>query len=625
MIPPLFSWDGGRLFRDRCEKSGEYCKGNRLAESRNIFQVVGMHMCRFLGRLILVFFVLPSPVGALPAPEQDCRNVFFIDRDCDGYGVGSEAGPDADDQDPTVNTARSVNKKYGGVKNFIASLGYHPENIYLVGRPGETSTADADDSLPVFNNWQMVMERVRPGDIVLFKGGEYGITQEEFDRFHIVVHDLHGTPEKPVVIMAFPGDKVVLYGRENAIEIKRSSHLVIDGFICDSKQQEGKAGLQLHFSNNIIIKNLETRNQRWGIHGSEDWRNILLENIVTHDNPGEHGIYIGSRDYPNSSITIRNTISFRNGRHGFQHNGRIEKLIIENSLFHSNQLGGLSLINGITGAVIRNNIIFNNNKQGIILYSYAQKNHNIHPFANDNNLFEHNIVWVGSESNGTGGQSPEFYPAVLLNDTSEESLVMHNNRFEENVLVTFQGPVFEFRQLRHLPRTLIQRNIFFRSVATTQSATGQGESPGEEDQSQGRNKAGGLAAGWQLASRIGGKLEQLVSRFQPQPAMASEETDGSHTTRKGNSYQWQLVDLEKKHSQITGNLQTDPEFFDVQPQYSRNPERFDFRMPAGSPAAAAGLLKKVRPDDDAGGEITGDTRSDLPRVQGVRILRIDEN
>ena len=39
-----------------------------------------------------------------------CTNAYHIDADCDGYGVGGNGliGPDADDNDPRVNTTASV-------------------------------------------------------------------------------------------------------------------------------------------------------------------------------------------------------------------------------------------------------------------------------------------------------------------------------------------------------------------------------------------------------------------------------------------------------------------------------------------------------------------------------------
>ena len=56
------------------------------------------------------------------APEGGCTNAFYIDTDCDGYGVGygvGMKGPDADDHDATVNTSANVISKYGTMEAFI--------------------------------------------------------------------------------------------------------------------------------------------------------------------------------------------------------------------------------------------------------------------------------------------------------------------------------------------------------------------------------------------------------------------------------------------------------------------------------------------------------------------------
>src|SRR4030042_4511693 len=52
---------------------------------------------------------------------KGCTTGFYIDDDCDGYGIGEEfvLGPDADETDPDVNTPASAIAKYGDMGTFI--------------------------------------------------------------------------------------------------------------------------------------------------------------------------------------------------------------------------------------------------------------------------------------------------------------------------------------------------------------------------------------------------------------------------------------------------------------------------------------------------------------------------
>ena len=65
-----------------------------------------------------------APQSGAVAPDQpvSCTTAFSIDHDCDGYGVGRDyvIGPDADDNDPAVNTLDTVLATYGDVATFLA-------------------------------------------------------------------------------------------------------------------------------------------------------------------------------------------------------------------------------------------------------------------------------------------------------------------------------------------------------------------------------------------------------------------------------------------------------------------------------------------------------------------------
>src|SRR5438067_499250 len=83
--------------------------------------------------LLLLFFHGRVTYGQGAAIGRGCTTATMIDWDCDGYGPGSPRGPDADDNDPTVNTPQSWRAKHGfgptdtsvaTLKKFLAHLGY---------------------------------------------------------------------------------------------------------------------------------------------------------------------------------------------------------------------------------------------------------------------------------------------------------------------------------------------------------------------------------------------------------------------------------------------------------------------------------------------------------------------
>src|SRR4051812_10982769 len=99
-------------------------------------------LCLIAGPLLAV-----APAAAQANIGRGCTTAFYIDHDCDGYGVGKKSSgvyivgangevnghpliettgdmPDADDEDPTVHTADEWRAKWGsdndGMVNFLA-------------------------------------------------------------------------------------------------------------------------------------------------------------------------------------------------------------------------------------------------------------------------------------------------------------------------------------------------------------------------------------------------------------------------------------------------------------------------------------------------------------------------
>jgi len=286
-------------------------------------------------------------------------------------------------------------------------------------------------------------------------------------------------------------------------------------------------GIGMKFSSNITLRNIESTRHYWGWIGNQDLHDILAERCVFHDNPHEHGVYLGSHDKPNSNLTVRKCLMYRNGYHGFQHNGRVKNLVLEDNVIHTNNLAGISLIMGVSNSIVRNNLIFNNNKQGIVFYAYDDKHPNVRPYDQSHNVVTGNVIWIGRHS-WNGRYKTREYAGVLFKDaTAAQQARMENNVFRGNTIVTQQGEAFRFSQERFAPTAIIEDNLIHR------------------------------AAGAGRAMTCGGK-------------------------------DFDFHAFESYSDRIRGNRYADPQFADVSVDYYKTPEAFDFSRKGGGGKGAVG-------------------------------------
>ncbi|MHC4982228.1 MAG: right-handed parallel beta-helix repeat-containing protein [Planctomycetota bacterium] len=415
------------------------------------------------GLLAAALTVLLTPTTG-PAAEDDAEppprgaGVYYIDEDGDGYGVASPRGPDADDADESVNTPDSIRQKYADVGELLTKLGYNPKRIfYVAADAGERAGRPGDAEKP-FAGWSAVAKHLRPGDMVLFREGVYT------GKCALGCLELRGSSRSPIVIAAFPGERVVLDSAGKSLAVDRCRDLVFDGFVLTNSASTLGKGIGMKFSSNITLRNIESTRHYWGLIGMQDLHHILAERCVFHDNPHEHGVYLGARDKPNSEMTVRKCLIYRNGYHGFQHNGRVRNLILAENVIHTNNLAGVSLIMGVSNSVIRDNLIFNNNKQGIVFYAYDDRNPKIRPYEQSDNQITGNVIWIGRHS-WNGKYKTADYAAVLFKDsTAAQKVEMKANIFRANTLVTQDGEAFRFSTPRFAPSTIIEDNLIHRAA-----------------------------------------------------------------------------------------------------------------------------------------------------------------
>lgn len=233
------------------------------------------------------------------------------------------------------------------------------------------------------------------GKIVLIRGGTYRFREHGENKMKI--KDLHGTLEAPVQIRGYPGETVILdafmgefdplsspffmWCGWGGVAFNNSSHVVLENIRVMGRCH---CNIELLDSSHITIRYVESmRSDQIGLFAAGSYHHLTIECCRFYEqiygNTTSHGIYISGGHWnpnlpPVRDITIRHVECFYNGRHGIQFNGRIENVVVEHCSLHHNVLGGLSLI-GVRNAFVHKNLIYKNNKQGIILYTYFDKSY----------------------------------------------------------------------------------------------------------------------------------------------------------------------------------------------------------------------------------------------------------
>jgi uncharacterized protein (TIGR03437 family) len=515
----------------------------------------------------LVFFPLfflvngaaaQSPVALGPG----CTTATYIDRDCDGYGVGAPKGPDADDGDPAVWNFSTATAKWGSLGAFLKHLGYNPARYFYLSPSGNNSTGAPNDANLPFATLAGLRARFRlgAGDIVLARSGTYAET------FSLAYPSPSGAPGNPLILMAYPGERPVWSHAADLVNsVTDIANIVFDGlsFTHPNQSGVGRTFFLQGTTENITLRNIEVWGRGNGVFAFDSMRSWLIENSVFRDTrpSGTHCIYIGARQKPNENIIVRRNLMYNCGGIGIQHNGRVSNLVISENIIHSNKLSGISLIMGVHDSTVRNNLVFNNGAQGIVLYDYESTDPNIQPFDIYNNLIEHNTVWVGSESWGQGSNTADFMPLDVVNSSSQR-FTFPNNTVRNNVFVSYGGPIFRVQQTFLDIRSWTVENNVFHSV------------------------------------RNGAVLSQLENFSTP---FRTIQTIG---------------EFEALGPKYRGNVLADPRFVSVQTSLHSDPGRFDFRLTEGSPAIGRGAASPGTRTD-----LTGQERGTPPSSGAYEFLQ----
>jgi len=287
-----------------------------------------------------------------PHIGEGCSNLYYIDRDCDGYGVGTSLGTrlqmDADDMDASINSLASVEAIYGDLdgctgtdtacatrlKTWLAARtdkAYTSKgNVYYVSTTGTTGVVNRVQS-PYPSIQNALDSGAGSNDLIVIRGGTYVASGANLVYMYAARNYTAGNE---LVFIGMPGENPVLRGcntgscNNKIFNMSQASkrYLTFDSFIIDSREietkYEGGYGFYLEGpADHIIMRNLEVTRCMEGFRYMGNVTNLLVENVVTHSGgDGMHGSYwsCGGSDpdakagsYTCSGIVLRNVITYQ--------------------------------------------------------------------------------------------------------------------------------------------------------------------------------------------------------------------------------------------------------------------------------------------------------------------------
>lgn len=212
------------------------------------------------------------------------------------------------------------------------------------------------------------LERAKPGDTILAADGQYkGFT----------LSNVHGASGKPITVKA-PGKKAEILPttdrRDNrdTMYLDGCSYITLEGL---RALKGNRAGLRIEAGAFLTVRDcVFGENGTWGILTSHN-DDLLLENNECYASRAEHGIYIGNSS---KRPTVRGNRSHDNTGCGIHMNadlgcgpdGVISGAIVENNVIWNNGRKGGGGINmdGVRDSVIANNLLYDNHASGIVAF-----------------------------------------------------------------------------------------------------------------------------------------------------------------------------------------------------------------------------------------------------------------
>jgi len=206
---------------------------------------------------------------------------------------------------------------------------------------------------------------VRAGDTIIVADGNYNA---------FTVDSLNGTATNPIVIAAQGQNANIqpVSGVRDTIFVTFSSYIILDGL---RSFNANRAAVRIDNSPNVTVQNgVFGNNATWGIF-TDFSDHLLIQSNECYGSQTQHGIYVSnSGDWP----VVRKNLLHDNAGAGLQLNadasqggdGIITGALIEDNVIYNNGSAGGSAINldGVQNSTIRNNLLYNNHASGIAMF-----------------------------------------------------------------------------------------------------------------------------------------------------------------------------------------------------------------------------------------------------------------
>jgi len=342
------------------------------------------------------------------------------------------------------------------------------ENTYYIAMNGRDSNDGSIDS-----PWATLnsgVDQTNPGDTILIRSGNY-----HEGKFYINTGGANG---KFLTIKPYPEEKVT-FGKESeeariaidadyvrieglyfintklrtthggehnhiqfvnnhlrgdhsmgAIEFTADDGLIEGNIIeCDNKNHTQSHGIYLHFGKNNIVRNNYVSNAPYytihiydedkGSHKLRRYENVLVENNIVVGSNNRAGIIIGAHDntVQIDGMVLRNNVIFNNAGEGILIKYQpISNIEIYNNVIYNND-GGIRISADINGLTIRNNIFASNTGAHVNISS------------NINNLIvSHNLYHKSSSiGNGVTDTNPVYDDPLFVDPTKGNFHLQENS------------------------------------------------------------------------------------------------------------------------------------------------------------------------------------------------------
>src|ERR1700737_4575953 len=265
-------------------------------------------------------------------------------------------------QDRTTLRAQGVKRHLVGLTLFLLGGLVAQAATYYVSPAGRDGNSGAQGS--PFREIRKAISVSHPGDTVLAADGSY----LGFD-----LDGMAGTTSAVFAIRAQGGGALVTpttdrSDNRDTIHILFSSYVVVDGL---RSFNANRAAVRIDQADHVTVRNgVFGNNATWGIF--TDFSNdLLLENNECYASGPQHGIYVsnsgdrpvvrGNRVHDNAGCGIQLNADLSQGGDGL-----ITGALIENNIAWNNGAAGGAAINldGVQSSIVRNNLLYNKHASG---------------------------------------------------------------------------------------------------------------------------------------------------------------------------------------------------------------------------------------------------------------------